>query len=182
MSAIGLPAHILRMFQPGPPLEYVPGTAWRRRPLREKLTGLAEWAEVLDREGQGEVSRSASGEKTSDREKKIAEYEQRKYEDHQRTADPKRTVFVGKIPGDVTERQLKRVVEKLCGAGAVRSVRIVYDLKGRSRKYGFIEVEAERFAKELHQRGLIVDGHRVVVDIERGRVDQNFLPKRLRSK
>jgi RNA recognition motif-containing protein len=144
MSAIGLPVHILSVFQPNrPPLEYVSGNREKSK-IHAKLTGIADFVEILDKE-----------KRTSDREERKLIIQE----------NPRNTLFLGKIPIDITERLVKREIEKIFGPGTVQNVQIVYDRKGKSRKYGFVQLQDDITAKNLYQRGLILEGHRVLVDM-----------------
>ena len=50
-------------------------------------------------------------------------------------------LFIGNLSWDATEEKLKEFFENHCGAGSVRSVRIVQDkFTGRSKGFGFVEM------------------------------------------
>lgn len=103
--------------------------------------------------------------------------------------DPYRTLFVGRLAYETTERKLKREFEEF---GAVASVTIVResapvgeatgsDGPRLSRGYGFVEFVSEDSLKLAYRRGdgRRIDGRCVVVDVERGRTVPNWLPRRL---
>jgi len=51
-------------------------------------------------------------------------------------------LFIGNLSWDATEEKLKEFFENHCGAGSVRSVRIVQDkFTGRSKGFGFVEMQ-----------------------------------------
>lgn len=60
-------------------------------------------------------------------------------------------------------------------------MRIVRDLEGKSRGYGFIEYEEQRHAEIAYRRGegRKIDDFRVKVDYELARIDKYWLPRRL---
>merc|ERR1712064_254574 len=65
--------------------------------------------------------------------------------------------------------------------GSIKKVRMVYDQKGKPRGYAFIEYEHERDLKNAYKQGdgKKIDGRRVMVDVERGRTVEGWLPRRL---
>merc|ERR1719159_1680405 len=58
---------------------------------------------------------------------------------------------------------------------------MIYDQKGKPRGYAFIEFEHERDLKNSYKQGdgKKIDGRRVMVDVERGRTVEGWLPRRL---
>merc|ERR1719420_961645 len=92
--------------------------------------------------------------------------------------DPFKTLFVARVSYDTTEKKLKREFEVF---GSIKRVRMVYDQKGKPRGYAFIEYEHERDLKNAYKQGdgKKIDGRRVMVDVERGRTVEGWLPRRL---
>merc|ERR1711933_355648 len=85
-----------------------------------------------------------------------------KYDPHKdanATGDPFKTLFVGRI----------------------KRTRMIYDQKGKPRGYAFVEFEHERDLKNSYKQGdgKKIDGRRVMVDVERGRTVEGWLPRRL---
>jgi len=100
------------------------------------------------------------------------------HKDANASGDPFKTLFVGRISYDTTEKKLKREFEVF---GSIKKVRMVYDQKGKPRGYAFIEFEHERDLKNAYKQGdgKKIDGRRVMVDVERGRTVEGWLPRRL---
>merc|ERR1719420_2516722 len=92
--------------------------------------------------------------------------------------DPFKTLFVARISFDTTEKKLKREFEVF---GSIKRVRMIYDQKGKPRGYAFCEFEHERDLKNAYKQGdgKKIDGRRVMVDVERGRTVEGWLPRRL---
>merc|ERR1711937_1132073 len=111
-----------------------------------------------------------------DLKKLIAKFDPHK--DSKATDDPFKTLFVARISYDTTEKKLKREFEVF---GSIKKVRMVYDQKGKPRGYAFIEYEHERDLKNAYKQGdgKKIDGRRVMVDVERGRTVEGWLPRRL---
>merc|ERR1719379_616270 len=104
-----------------------------------------------------------------------------KYDPHKdgnASGDPFKTLFVARISYDTTQKKLKREFEVF---GSIKKVRMVYDQKGKPRGYAFIEYEHERDLKNAYKQGdgKKIDGRRVMVDVERGRTVEGWLPRRL---
>jgi len=106
----------------------------------------------------------------------IADYDPHK--DSNAVGDPFKTLFVARVSYDTTEKKLKREFEVF---GSIKRVRMVYDQKGKPRGYAFIEYEHERDLKNAYKQGdgKKIDGRRVMVDVERGRTVEGWLPRRL---
>merc|ERR1719160_2244522 len=100
------------------------------------------------------------------------------HKDSNASGDPFKTLFVARISYDTTEKKLKREFEAF---GSVKRVKMVYDQKGKPRGYAFIEYEHERDLKTAYKQGdgKKIDGRRVMVDVERGRTVEGWLPRRL---
>merc|ERR1712014_254198 len=104
-----------------------------------------------------------------------------KYDPHKdpnASGDPFKTLFVARVSYDTTEKKLKRELEVF---GGIKKVRMVYDQKGKPRGYAFVEYENERDLKNAYKQGdgKKIDGRRVMVDVERGRTVEGWLPRRL---
>merc|ERR1711920_1180095 len=65
--------------------------------------------------------------------------------------------------------------------GSIQKVRMIYDQKGKPRGYAFVEYEHERDLKNAYKQGdgKKIDGRRVMVDVERGRTVEGWMPRRL---
>ena len=93
-------------------------------------------------------------------------------------SDPYKTLFVGRLAYETTERTIRRVFEEW---GRVSDVKIVLDKEGRSRGYAFVEYEDERDLKDAYKfaDGIKIDGRHILVDVERARTVPGWFPRRL---
>eukprot|EP00439_Symbiodinium_sp_Y106_P010856 s965_g1.t1 len=186
MSAQGLPAHILALFTPRPPPQHLPPCVVK--PLI-KTSGCAEYVEFFSTDPppprepwESPLERKARRHREKVQAHKAAQkkiidtYDPHK--DANASGDPFKTLFVGRISYDTTEKKLKREFEVF---GSIKKVRMVYDQKGKPRGYAFIEFEHERDLKNAYKQGdgKKIDGRRVMVDVERGRTVEGWLPRRL---
>jgi RNA recognition motif-containing protein len=95
------------------------------------------------------------------------------------TAEPYRTLFVGRLSYETDEASLRAFAERI---GPVLCAIVVRNTNsGRSMGYGFVE-----FAEPSHLRDAFhrldsneLDGRHVVVDVERGRTASDWRPRRL---
>lgn len=187
MSAIGLPVNILAHFVPRPPATFVRP----HRPSRpQTYNGMSQYVDLFDSEPAPrplEIPEPPSDRRKRSREDRIAQYEtfiaeQREmYKPSENTAavsDPYKTLFVGRLAYETTERNLERVFSEW---GQIKGVRIVTDKEGRSRGYAFIEYETERDLRDAykHADGIKIEGRCVIVDVERGRTVPGWFPRRL---
>lgn len=99
------------------------------------------------------------------------------------TEDAYKTLFVGRLPYEITEGRLKREFERF---GPIKAIKMVMDKAGGSRGYAFIEYERERDMKVAYVEadGMRLEGgggsgRRVIVDVERGRTVKGWRPRRL---
>eukprot|EP00933_Yihiella_yeosuensis_P069434 TRINITY_DN7597_c0_g1_i2.p1 TRINITY_DN7597_c0_g1~~TRINITY_DN7597_c0_g1_i2.p1 ORF type:complete len:371 (+),score=118.34 TRINITY_DN7597_c0_g1_i2:57-1115(+) len=186
MSAQGLPAHILALFTPRPPPQHLPPPVEKKK---IKLGGCAEFVEFFstDPPPEKEPWESPLERKARRHQEKVQAHKDAqkeiiaKYDPHKdenTSGDPFKTLFVGRISYDTTEKKLKREFEVF---GSIKKTRMVYDQKGKPRGYAFIEFEHERDLKNAYKQGdgKKIDGRRVMVDVERGRTVEGWLPRRL---
>ncbi|AMD19985.1 HCL166Cp [Eremothecium sinecaudum] len=96
--------------------------------------------------------------------------------------DPFRTVFVGRLPYEVDELELQKLLIKF---GDIERVRVVRNKKtNQPRGYAFVlfkdtEGSAKAYREIGVHRGMLVAGRPIIVDIERGRTVKYFKPRRL---
>lgn len=94
------------------------------------------------------------------------------------TQDPYKTLFVGRINYDTKESKLMKEFEIY---GPIKEICLVKNnLNGQSRGYAFIEYQREKDMLRALKRagGTKIDGHRVLVDMERGRTNDKWLPRK----
>jgi U1 small nuclear ribonucleoprotein 70kDa len=93
--------------------------------------------------------------------------------------DAFKTLFVGRLSYEVTERKLRREFEEF---GPVRRIRLVHDKdSGKPKGYAFIEYEHIADMKQAYKMGdgRRIEGMRCLVDVERGRTVSKWRPRRL---
>lgn len=91
--------------------------------------------------------------------------------------DPYKTLFVGKLSHEVSERKLRREFEEF---GPIKRIRIVHDkTNGKPKGYAFIEYEHKSDMKDAYKAtdGRKIEGKRVTVDVERGRSVPSWKPR-----
>jgi RNA recognition motif-containing protein len=82
-------------------------------------------------------------------------------------------IFVGSLPYDLSEAELKDIFEKF---GEVSSVKIITDkISGRSKGFGFIEMPEDESAKKAMEdlNGSEIHGRPIVVNKAEERKDSN---------
>lgn len=92
--------------------------------------------------------------------------------------DEFKTIFVGRLNYTTTEERLRKEFELF---GSVDTVRLVRDLKGKSRGYAFVTFMRERDADyAIHKaQDRRIDNRRILVDRELGRTKRSWFPRRL---
>lgn len=176
----------MALFTPRPPPQHLPPTY--EKPIVQ-LTACADfveffstddtppkddWESPLDRKQRRHKEKSETHKKSL--KKAMDSYDPHK--DSNAAGDPFKTLFVARVSYDTTEKKLKREFEVF---GSIKKVRMVYDQKGKPRGYAFVEYEHERDLKNAYKQGdgKKIDGRRVMVDVERGRTVEGWLPRRL---
>ncbi|KAJ3331652.1 hypothetical protein HDU76_002610 [Blyttiomyces sp. JEL0837] len=185
-------ANLLKLFAPRPPLPYLPPVG--RDPVQVKRPQIGGLAAFLDRCTDHDKDYVPAETVEERRERKILERKKKAEaniemglarwdpgSDGNVTSDPYKTLFVGRLSYDTTEKQLKREFELY---GPVVSVRIVKDKTKdpeKSRGYAFVEFERERDLTTAYKEadGVKLDGRRILVDVERGRTVKGWRPRRL---
>lgn len=101
------------------------------------------------------------------------------YKNPDSKSDPYKTLFVANLNYDTTESRLRREFEVY---GSIRRITFVHDkVRGKPRGYAFIEFKREKEMHDAYKKadGKRIDGRRVLVDVERGRTQKGWLPRRL---
>merc|ERR1711871_548313 len=182
-----LPPPILALFTPRPPimhLKYPPERKCR------SYDGMAQFTNQF--EDPSETPPKPPPLETKEQKKKRKQDEaiargKTKLDEMKAKWDPKekhkdgdayKTLFVGRLSYDATEKDVLREFENY---GPVKSCTMVKDDKGKPRGYCFIEFERERDMRNAFKQadGRKINGRRVVVDVERGRTVNNWLPRKL---
>ena len=94
------------------------------------------------------------------------------------TSDPYKSLIVGKLSYETTEKKLCLEFERY---GPIRTARIVRDIKtGKSKGYAFVEYERGKDMRCALRdaNGMKIDGRRIFVDVERGRTQKEWKPRR----
>lgn len=100
-------------------------------------------------------------------------------EDTEVRGDPYKTLFIARMSYELTEEDLESEFSRF---GKIDRIRIVRNTQnGKSRGYAFIVFDREKDMKAALDRtdGLKINGHRILVDVERGRTVKSWKPMRL---
>jgi len=181
-----LPPPILALFQPRPPLPYFkPIVKGKCR----AMDGMAAYVDLFEdkappkgppAETKEEKKKRKSKEAATRGEDKLAQAKAawNPKEDHKDAGDAYKTLFVGRMSFETDEKAIRREFENY---GPVKRVNFINDNEGKPRGYCFVEYERERDMRTAYKQadGRKIDGRRVVVDVERGRTVNNWLPRKL---
>lgn len=190
------PAIVIKLFVPRKPIPFKPPP--RKRRLR-KISGLADFVSKFEDttkpesketavsqapfETPAQQQRRVREEKLSNVQLIVAESREKwspfeKVDGKEKTKDAFRTLFVSNIPYQMLDIRLHNEFEAF---GPVRQVIAPKDKDGFPRGYAFIEYERERDLKIAYREanGMRMDGRRLLVDVERGRTVEDWLPNRL---
>lgn len=191
------PADVSRLFKPRPPLAYKKPVDYslENRQTCPHITGVSETlnnalALYLNDFPQGSDNKHLQEyEKAADHkdsEQRQLKHNLSKWDPHNdpnmKDTDPYRTIFIGRLPYDISELELQR---KFSEFGDIEKVRVVRNkTNNRSRGYAFVvftDPQSSKFACKEHglHRGIEIKGRTCIVDIERGRTVKYFKPRRL---
>lgn len=186
-----LPENLQKLFAPRPPLDYIPVPG---RKKHQPYSGVASFAELFEDPNSTdnltkedfihvptrEQKKKRKQQFKQARQESVITRELEKWNPKERqTGDPFHTIFVARLNYDTTEDTLRKEFEYY---GPIKSCTIVKNtITGKSRGYAFIEYERERDMKSAYKQadGTRIDGHKVIVDMERGRTVSSFKPRRL---
>ncbi|KAI9928116.1 hypothetical protein MW887_002149 [Aspergillus wentii] len=191
-----LPPPLLALFQPRPPLRYIPpGDRAPEDCQKSTISGVAQYLGEL-KNYEEEVPYNATEswlqrkwrQKLEKKEKaneqlseNIESYEPSN--DQQARGDPFRTLFVARLSYEVKESDLEREFGRF---GPIERIRIVKDTvtpkgsKKAHKGYAFIVYEREKDMKAAYKEtdGIRIKDRRVLVDVERGRTVKGWKPRR----
>ncbi|KAJ5200324.1 Nucleotide-binding alpha-beta plait [Penicillium cf. griseofulvum] len=190
-----LPPPLLALFQPRPPLRYLPPSD--RAPddcHKSTISGVAQFLadaktfpdEVPYNATESWVQRKLRQkiEKKERLEKQIADGLQNfnPEKDPQARGDPFKTLFVARLSYDVKEADLEREFGRF---GPIERITLVKDTVSEKKKkphqgYAFIVYEREKDMKAAYKEtdGIRIKDRRVLVDVERGRTTKGWKPRR----
>eukprot|EP00698_Gefionella_okellyi_P006078 TRINITY_DN15543_c0_g1_i1.p1 TRINITY_DN15543_c0_g1~~TRINITY_DN15543_c0_g1_i1.p1 ORF type:complete len:304 (-),score=32.59 TRINITY_DN15543_c0_g1_i1:22-933(-) len=184
-----LPPQLMALFQPRPPLRYLEPM---NKPKCPPYTGIASFVPLFEdptlvdysqfkriethkeRKARKEAERIAKQQATIA--EKLPSWNPKN--DAHIQSEPRKTLFVARLSYTTTEDSLRREFDRF---GSIKSIRLVADTTGKPRGYAFIEYEHERDMKEAYRvmEGKKIDNRRILVDMERARVDESWRPRRL---
>lgn len=185
-----LPPQLLALFTPRPPVPFIPPPDHDTLPNYTGLSKYLSHFEKPDAEQQPQGGFPFDNKKERKKRKATEKLKTHLLEleetvkawdpsaNPEATADPYKTLFVGRMSFGTSEHKLKREFENY---GPVKKARIIVDKDKKPRGYGFVEFERERDMRNAYKLadGRKIDGRRVVVDVERGRTVRNWRPRRL---
>ncbi|KAJ5690071.1 hypothetical protein N7462_004463 [Penicillium macrosclerotiorum] len=191
-----LPPPLLALFQPRPPLRYIPPSDRAPEDCKKSaISGVAQYlseAKAFEEESpynatecwlqrkwrQKLEQKEMIAAKLND---SLQDYNPEK--DTQARGDPFRTLFVARLNYEVKEADLEREFGRF---GPIERIRIVKDTvspkaaKRPNRGYAFIVYEREKDMKAAYKEtdGIRIKDRRVLVDVERGRTTKGWKPRR----
>eukprot|EP00300_Choanocystis_sp_HF-7_P014722 c18794_g1_i1.p1 GENE.c18794_g1_i1~~c18794_g1_i1.p1 ORF type:complete len:380 (+),score=35.47 c18794_g1_i1:58-1197(+) len=185
-AAYCIPEKMLPMFAPRPPLEYWPAP---KEKLMSDYLGVKPYLGLFNHSDPLADKRQETRKERKERiQKENRAAHQQRLDDMAKIWDPQSdpnvlgdafaTLFVSRMSYETTDRTLKRAFEEY---GPIRRVRVVETPDHKSRGYAFVEFESESDMKRAYKYGdgKKIDGRRVLVDVERGRTVEKWLPRRL---
>ncbi|KAF2364247.1 RNA recognition motif domain, partial [Trinorchestia longiramus] len=92
---------------------------------------------------------------------------------------PRRSIFVGRLPLNISEDELFNAFDRVA---SVRSVKVVRDIvTGACQGYAFVELKHERDVLRVLRKckGISFDGKEALIDREVGRSLKGWVPRRL---
>ena len=187
-----LPPHINILFRARPPLKFL---NLPPRKITRKYTGIFDLANnenILSKFEKNnnmnlEVKIPKKDKKIIDIIKNIAKQKENKKEMEKNwnpdnnpnaTSNPYKTLFVYGLSKSVDENALKKEFEMF---GEVKKVRLIKNIKGKSKGYAFVEFEKSHDFMLARDKGnrIKINGRHIYVEAERGRTDSKFKPMRI---
>lgn len=133
--------------------------------------------------GRGARSTQSREQVEQRRQEAVISYEERKGSAAQQFGDPYCTVFVAHLAPDTTQDDVAAAVRAVLPDLPATLPHVALVRRRARRAYAFVTLGSRADARQLLSLGrLDVLGRRVVLDVERGRIVKNWLPKRLRKR
>ncbi|KAI5368097.1 Putative U1 small nuclear ribonucleoprotein of 70kDa [Septoria linicola] len=193
-----LPHNLLALFQPRPPLRYMPPADYPPEDRRtHKIDGVAQYLPALAEKKEAAKTEIITECGLQKRDRMVLEKqakqkwlledgykdEYKPTEDENIRGDAFKTLFVGRLPYDCGTKDLEKEFGRF---GPIERVRIVTDRgeqskkKGKPRGYGFVLFEREKDMKAAYKEceNTRIRGRSVLVDVERGRSVGGWRPRR----
>eukprot|EP01084_Bolivina_argentea_P206281 352225_1 len=193
-----LPPDLKPMFDPRPPIKYLPPGIGgpndapelkKRKKVAPKPSPLFECLKLKDKGPNPPVEhfeppkerkkrlKLEKNEKNKELMEKGAEQNYLPHENESATKDGYKTLFVARLSYETSEKKLWREFESF---GQIVSIHVIHNREGAPRGYAFIEFERDEDMRQAYKQadGRKIDGHRVLVDVERGRTVRNWRPRR----
>lgn len=184
-----LTEEISKLFKPAPPLKYVEPCDYSLEERKcQSISGSAQFLRLLKHHDPDYTPTETAAE-ARQRAKKEREHAHAQFlKDMIRTWDPMHnekaigdaanTLFVGRLSYAVTDDMLQQEFSRY---GPVVRARVVQDLEGKSRGYGFVVFENEKDLRVAFReaRGAKILSRRIIIDIERGRTVAEWKPRKL---
>ncbi|KAI5969390.1 hypothetical protein CANMA_001457 [Candida margitis] len=199
------PPDIQKLFQPKPPLVYIPPTDY---PPEERstlsITPISNYKNFIKNYVENDLPKREariSKPELSTHKKKLLDAQNKRQQskdsfnrqlqdwndpellarnEKEVMKDPYKTVFIARLDYSLTEVDISQSFRKF---GVINSISIIRDHEGKSRGYGFIvyeqETDAHACVSELSRTGIKLKDRNILVDIERSRVWRNWKPRRL---
>jgi U1 small nuclear ribonucleoprotein 70kDa len=181
------------MFEPGPPIVWLPRPMAAERPAERTFDGVgAEGAALvaaeearapetveLPQERKARAKRERLEAHRAELSARRAAYDPRGAEQSRGwTRDPWATLVVSRMAYETSDRQLRAALERF---GTIRDVRLVRSKEGKPRGYAFVEFASAQEMRRAYDQanGMRIDGRRIIVDVERARTVPTWLPRRL---
>ncbi|CAB11649.1 RNA-binding domain-containing protein [Schizosaccharomyces pombe] len=185
-----LPAPLLALFAPRPPLRYLPPMdVPPEKRSTPRVSGIAKYLKYAQsHDQQYHPTESLEEKRLRLRDEKQKQQRERLRSmikvwdpDHDRhvIGDPYKTMFLSRLSYDTKESDIEREFTRY---GPIERIRVVRNkVTGKSMGYAFVVFERERDLKVAYKAsaGLMLNGRRIVVDVERGRTVKGWLPRKL---
>ncbi|KAI3380579.1 hypothetical protein SNEBB_005901 [Seison nebaliae] len=186
-----LPRNLLALFDAREPIAHLPPVGkLPHEKKRQPYTGIANYVKFMEeKEVHSPVKKMETRQERQER-KRLEKTEQALLQleknlafwnpktDPNCKSDPYKTLFVSRLNYETPESKLRREFEEY---GPIKEIYMIYTKDNKPRGYAFIEYENKHDMHNAYKNadGIRIDGRSVVVDCERGRTVEKWIPRRL---
>jgi len=112
-------------------------------------------------EENSEEDREEKIKKKKEEKKKSGKKKERKGKKKEFKSNISNTIFIGNLPEDISEKELKKKFDKF---GIIKNIRLIEDKKGNKKNFGYIDYETEKSMMSAVNSKINIKDHEIKIE------------------
>ena len=112
-------------------------------------------------EENSEEDREEKIKKKKEEKKKSGKKKERKGKKKEFKSNISNTIFIGNLPEDISEKELKKKFDKF---GIIKNIRLIEDKKGNKKNFGYIDYETEKAMMSAVNSKINIKDHEIKIE------------------